>query len=268
MSGEILRAPNVDLLQQAAAALFAAVAADAISARGVFTVALSGGTTPRGVYSRLADDEGLRTQVRWEHVRFFWGDERHVPPDHPDSNFHMAYESMLGRLPINPGHVWRMKGEYESAALAAEEYSGDLRRAFRTMGPDREAEAGSPVPSESQLPRFDLVLLGMGADGHTASLFPGTEALHERTRWAVATRAAAVNTDRITLTPPVLNNAAEVLFLVSGDDKAGALQSVIEGAYDPDRLPAQLIRPARGRLRWLVDADASRLLAGAAIVDV
>jgi 6-phosphogluconolactonase len=268
MSGEVLRAPNVSVLQEAAAALFVAVAADAIRGRGVFAVALSGGTTPRGVYSRLADDERLRTQVSWEHVRFFWGDERHVPPDHPDSNFHMAYESMLGRLPVNPGHVCRIKGEYESAALAAEEYSRDLRRAFRTTGLARRSRAGSSIARGNQLPRFDMVLLGMGADGHTASLFPGTEALHEGTRWVVSNWIPALNADRITLTPSVLNNAAEVLFLISGDDKADALKSVIEGPYEPDRLPAQLIRPARGRLRWLVDREASRLLAGATIVDV
>ena len=198
--------------------------------------------------------------MRWEDVRFFWGDERHVPPDHADSNFQMVYESMLSRLPVNPGHVWRIKGEYESAALAADEYDRDLRRAFarETDGGARAAPAESPYAGE--WPRFDLVLLGMGADGHTASLFPGTDALHEGRRLAVANWVPTLNADRITLTPPVFNNAAEVLFLVSGDDKAEALRAVIEGPSDPDRLPAQLIRPTRGRLRWLVDPTAARLL--------
>jgi 6-phosphogluconolactonase len=258
---EIVRSPSVAALQESAAGLVVALAAQAVEKHGIFAIALSGGTTPQGVYARLADDELLRARVPWEHVRFFWGDERHVPPDHPDSNFHMVYESMLARLPVNPGHVWRIKGEYESAARAAEEYDRDLRRAF-TRGAKRSRGAGavSAIKPGRKLPRFDLVLLGMGADGHTASLFPDTSALHEENRLAVANWVATLNADRITLTPPLLNNAAEIVFLVTGGDKAEALKAVLEGPYEPDRLPAQLIRPTRGRLRWLVDPAASRLL--------
>jgi 6-phosphogluconolactonase len=242
--GEILRCPSSSALQESAAALFASFAADAIAARGEFSVALAGGTTPKAVYSRLADEEGVGALVQWQHVIFFWGDERHVPPDHRDSNFRMAHKSMLSRLPVDPGKVWRIKGEYADAAQAATEYERDLRQVF---GADA-------------LPRFDLVLLGLGADGHTASLYPGTEALNDERRLAVANWVPALNVHRITLTPPVLNNASEVLFLVQGRDKADALEAVINGPYEPERLPAQLIRPVSGRLRWLVDPKAARRL--------
>jgi 6-phosphogluconolactonase len=249
--GEVVRLPDVERLQQAAAELFVAAAADAVRARGVFTVVLSGGTTPKGVYARLAEDDALRRQVHWEHVLFFWGDERHVAPDHPDSNFRMAEEAMLGRLPIDPNHVYRIKGEYEDAARAADAYERDLRG---IVGARYTEDDGA-------LPCFDLVLLGMGADGHTASLFPGSPALHEQRRLVVANPVPKLKTERITMTPPVLNNASEVVFLVHGADKADALQAVLEAPSDPDRLPAQLIRPRQGRLRWLVDPTAAARLA-------
>jgi len=251
VTGEVLRAPDVATLQRMAAELFVTAALDATRARGVFTVVLSGGTTPKGVYERLADDEALRNQVPWESVLFFWGDERHVPPDHPDSNFRMANEAMLRRLPLDPNHVWRIKGEYQDASKAADEYERDLRRIV-----------GSNVGGGAMLPRFDLVLLGMGADGHTASLFPGTAAVHEQRRLVMANRVPRFDTDRITLTAPVLNNGSDVMFLVQGADKADALHAVLEGPQDPERLPSQLIRPRHGRLRWLVDpAAAARLSA-------
>lgn len=243
MIGEVLKVSSVGALHETAAGMFAAAAVEAIDARGRFSVALAGGTTPKGVYTFLADDPGLRAQVPWDRVHFFWGDERHVPPDHPDSNFRMAQAAMLDRLAIDPAHVWRIKGEYPSASRAADEYEHDLLAFF---GPG--------------VPQLDLVLLGMGPDGHTASLFPGTDALHERRRLAVSNRVNKLDTDRITLTPPVLNNASDVLFLVHGADKAEALTAVIDGPYHPDLLPAQMIRPQRGRLRWLVDPSAARLL--------
>jgi 6-phosphogluconolactonase len=249
MIGELLRSPDVTTLQRTAAELFVVAAVDAIRGRGVFTVALSGGTTPKGVYTLLAEDDTLRQQVPWEQVLFFWGDERHVPPDHPDSNFRMAYDAMLSRLPIDPDHLWRIKGEYEDASKAAEEYERDLRGVVRA---GRAEDDG--------LPRFDLVLLGIGPDGHTASLFPGTSALHEPRRLVVANRVAKLDTERITLTAPVLNNASDVLFLIHGADKAEALHAVLDGPHDPERLPAQLIRPRHGRLRWLVDPTAAARL--------
>jgi len=233
-------------LHRSAAEFFVSTAAEAIQARGTFTVALAGGATPKAVYSLLADDTALRSQVRWESVEFFWGDERHVGPDHPDSNFRMAYESMLNRLPIDPSHVWRIKGEYARASDAAQEYERDLRNVFRL--------------NAGHVPDLDLVLLGMGADGHTASLFPATEALREQERLAVANRVEQLQGDRITLTLPVLNNAKQVAFVVQGDGKAEALKAVIEGPYSPDLLPAQLIRPIHGRLTWFVDMSAAHLL--------
>jgi 6-phosphogluconolactonase len=249
MIGEIQRVSSVSALHESAAAMFVFAAVQAVRARGAFTVALAGGTTPKGVYELLANDGALRSQVAWDKVHFFWGDERHVAPDHPDSNFRMAREAMLDPLAIDRSHVWRIKGEYESTTRAAEEYEHDLRTFF---GLDA-----------AQVPELDLVLLGMGPDGHTASLFPGTDALREQRRLAVSNRVEKLNTERITLTLPVLNNAAEVLFLVHGADKADALKAVIEGPSRPDQLPAQLIRPRRRHLIWIVDPSAARLLSGA-----
>ena len=229
-----------------AAEEFVRIAQDSIEDRGVFNVALSGGSTPRGLFSLLASDETLRAQVQWKKINFFWGDERHVPPDDPDSNFHMANEALLSKLSIDPKRIWRIKAELENVEAAAEEYEFKLTGHFHL--------------TDGQLPRFDLVLLGMGPDGHTASLFPGTKALHEQERMVVSNWVGKFDTDRITLTARVLNNAAAVVFLVSGDDKAPALKSVLEGPFEPEQLPAQLIRPADGFLLWLVDQQAARLL--------
>jgi len=154
---------------------------------------------------------------------------------------------MLSRLAIDPGQVWRIKGEYEDASKAADEYEDELRN----------VAAANRTVDEDGMPRFDLVLLGMGPDGHTASLFPGTAALHEQRRLVVSNRVAKFDTERITLTAPALNNASDVLFLIHGADKAEALRAVLEGPYDPERLPSQLIRPRHGRLRWLVDPTAA-----------
>jgi len=244
--GDISVLPDTDTLARAAAEIFVATAAAAVRLRGTFRVALAGGGTPKAVYALLAGDERLRSRVEWNRVQVFWGDERHVPPDHGDSNFRMADEAMLRRVAIDSRHVWRIKGERADADRAAREYERDLHVAF---------ELGARQP-----PRFDLVLLGMGPDGHTASLFPGTDALYERTRFVVANRVEPFHTDRITLTVPVINNAAEIVFIVQGADKAAALREVLEGPFDPDRLPAQFIHPTRGRLRWLVDPSAAALL--------
>ena len=225
---------------------FVRAAKDAIEDRGVFNVALSGGSTPKGLFSLLVTDEDLRAQVQWKKINFFWGDERHVPPDDPESNYRMANEALLSKLSIDAKRVFRMKGEFEEAEDAAEEYERILNGYFRL--------------EEAQLPRFDLVLLGMGPDGHTASLFPGTKALHEQKHLVVSNWVGKFDTDRITMTARVLNNAANVVFLVGGDDKAPALKSVLEGPFEPEQLPAQLIRPVDGRLLWLADQQAARLL--------
>lgn len=240
MKPEIQIMPNAGELARAAATEFANRAVTADRANGLFSVALSGGTTPKSVYSILASDPSLRAQVPWDRIHFFWGDERHVPPDHPDSNYRMAREAMLASVPVPAASIHRIKGEYSDPRSAADEYEGVLR-AFFGLAPEA-------------LPRFDLVLLGMGPDGHTASLFPGTDALGERKRLVVANWVEKFNAFRITMTLPVLNNAASVIFFVSGAEKAAVLREVLEG--EGGRFPSQLIHPADGSLLWLVDAAA------------
>lgn len=246
-TGHIRIVANPEALSRAAAEEFVRQAVDAVTREGVFTVALSGGSTPKRLYALLASEtDSLRAQVPWDKIHVFWGDERHVPPDHPESNYRMAREALLLKVPVPPENVHRIEAEHPDADKVAEVYERHLREFFRL-------EAG-------RLPRFDLVLLGMGPDGHTASLFPGTEAVFEQTRHVAPSWVKKFNAYRITLTPPVLNNAACVLFLVSGDDKAEPLQAVLQGDYQPVRLPAQVIRPTHGRLLWLVDRAAARLL--------
>lgn len=234
-------------LSRAAAEQFVHLATQAVAASGRFAVALTGGTTPKGLYHLLADEgAGFRPRVPWDRLHVFWGDERHVPPDHRDSNYRMAHEAMLSRVPVPPQDVHRIKAENPDAGQAADEYAGELRHFFR--------------PGAGRFPRFDLILLGMGPDGHTASLFPGTEAVREQVRWVAAPWVEKLRAHRITLTPPVLNNASCTIFLVSGEEKAEALRAVLQGDHQPDRFPAQVVRPVDGRLLWLVDRAAARLL--------
>jgi 6-phosphogluconolactonase len=188
----------------------------------------------------------LQAKVPWNKIQFFFGDERHVPPDNSESNFRMANEAMLGKAPVDPKQVHRIKGEKPNAEEAAAEYDDDLRASFKLTG--------------DQLPRFDLVLLGMGPEGHAASLFPGTKALKEESRLVVSNWVGKFYTDRITFTPPVLNNAARVVFMVHGEEKAPALKAVLEGPYEPEQLPAQIIRPKQGKVLWLVDPSAASML--------
>ena len=236
--------PDASALYEAAADRFVQLAKTAIHDRGRFSVALSGGSTPRGMYSRIAMDAAHVGAVAWSHVHFFWGDERVVPPDHADSNFRMASEAMLDHLPLEPEQIHRMKGEDPDPAHAASAYEENLREFF-------ELTSGA-------WPRFDLVLLGLGPDGHTASLFPGTAALSERTRLVTANHVPKLGVDRITLTVPAINAAANILFLAEGGGKADTLKDVLEGPRDHDRLPAQLILPDNGTLTWLVDEAAGR----------
>ncbi len=237
---------DIEELSRVAAVEFVHRAQDAVQAKGIFTVVLSGGSTPKSLYTLLADDVTLRAAVPWDKVHFFWGDERHVPPDHPDSNYRMAHEALLSKVLVPAANVQRIKSEYPEAHRAADEYDQRLREFFAvTVG---------------HFPQFDLLLLGMGPDGHTASLFPGTAALHERTRLVVANWVEKFSTDRITLTPPVLNNAARIIFLVGGEEKAETLRAVLQGEQQPERFPAQLISPTQGTLLWLVDRSAARLL--------
>jgi 6-phosphogluconolactonase len=233
-------------LPRAASDVFIAAANHAVGKKGAFTVALSGGSTPKALYSLLTTDRDLNARVPWQKIDFFFGDERHVPPDHEDSNYRMAHEAMLSKAPVSPARVFRMRGEYKETEKAASEYEQTLREFFHL--------------SAGQLPRFDLVMLGMGQDGHTASLFPGTKALEEHKRLVTSNWVGKFYTHRITMTAPVLNNAACVMFMVHGRDKAQPLKAVLEGPHEPAQLPSQLIRPGHGTLWWLVDQSAAALL--------
>lgn len=234
--------PDAAALFQVAADEFARQAKAAVSARKRFTVALAGGSTPKGLYRLLAANSTLP----WSRIYFFFGDERHVPPDHPESNYRMARETLLSKVPIPADHVFRVPAENPDAVQAAESYQQTLQKFFQ-VGP-------------GSFPRFELILLGMGPDGHTASLFPGTKALQERSRLVVANWVEKFKTDRITFTVPVLNNARVVMFLVSGQDKAQTLKEVLEGDQPADLYPSKLIRPVDGQLIWMVDRAAAAAL--------
>ena len=230
-------------LAHAAADLFVARARDAIERHHRFCIALAGGSTPRALYSLLAAPP-YHDQVNWGRVWVFWGDERTVPPYDPESNYRMARETLLFHVPVPSTQVFRMLGEHPDPAMAASLYEVTMRRAFAL------------APNE--LPRFDLILLGTGPDGHTASLFPHTAALDVTDRLVVANRGEKLATTRLTLTAPVLNNAALVTFLVAGDDKADVLARVLEGPRQQEDLPSQLIAPSHGDLIWMVDQAAAR----------
>jgi len=225
-------------LAEAAGAEFAAKAEEAIEERGRFAVVLAGGSTPEAMYGILARDYDDR--IDWSSVYVFFGDERTVPPDHDDSNHKMASEMLLNHVPV--GNVHRMRGEL-SPDEAAEAYEEELRAFFRT----------------EEVPRFDLILLGIGADGHTASLFPETSALEVHDRWVVANPVLGLGTTRITLTIPVINAALAVYFLVAGEDKAEALAKILEGDADPRAYPARLIQPPGGPV-WMLDRSAASAL--------
>jgi 6-phosphogluconolactonase len=220
-------------LFRGAAEEFCAQAVAAVTQRGKFSVALSGGSTPKSLYTLLAS--GAFPKLPWDKTYFFFGDERHVPPDDPESNYRMANETMLSKAP--PANVFRIPAEMKDADAAASAYEQTLRNFFR-LGP-------------GEFPRFDLILLGLGPDGHTASLFPGSAALTENKRPVVANWVEKFKTHRITFTFPVLNNAACVMFLAGGTDKAGILREVLENPQAD--LPSQKVRPTNGRLVWMVD---------------
>ncbi len=234
-------------IARAAAEIFASAARAATERGDFFRVALSGGSTPRDLFQLLAaEDQPYRARIPWEAVHVFWGDERHVPPDHPDSNYRMARETLLERAPISADNVHRIHAEEPDAAAAAAEYEATLAAAFRLA-------AGA-------LPRFDLVLLGLGPEGHTASLFPGSPALHDETHLVAAPWVEKLAAFRITLTPRALNAAAHVLFLVAGEDKAPAVREVLHGDAAVDAVPARVVQPVAGELTWLLDPAAAALL--------
>lgn len=241
---ELVIVPDPGALAGEAAQRFAGLARRATARRGRCSVALSGGSTPGALY-RLLAAEPYRSHIPWQQVHLFWADERCVPPDHDGSNYRMAHQALVAHVPIPPENVHRVRGEWEPQA-AAQAYDRELRLFF-----------GGPRP------RFDLVLLGLGRDGHTASLFPGSTALEEAERLAVATTAAYDGrpAERVTLTLPALNAARQVLFLVSGSDKAGAVQAALADGEKP--VPARRVRPDAGRVTWLLDAAAAGKVGGA-----
>jgi 6-phosphogluconolactonase len=232
-----------------AAALFASSAAAAVGARGRARIAISGGTTPKAMFALLADQsQPYYAQIPWAQLELFWVDERCVPPDHPESNYGAAKQVMLDDVPLKPEQILRMEGELEPE-VAASRYEAAIRNAFRLEG----AEA----------PTFDLILLGMGDDGHTASLFPHTDGLNEMGRLVIANHVPQKDTWRITLTWPVIVQARAVAFLIEGNAKAEVLHEVMQGAYDPETYPSQLIRPQSGQLTLLLDAAAASKLPAA-----
>ena len=233
--------PSCSELALAASGMIAAASLICIQERGAFNLALAGGSTPGPVYELLAEDP----DVDWKRTRVYWNDERCVPPEHYDSNYRMALDTLLDRLPQSPGIVARMPGELPSEQ-AASAYEKTIRRV---------------VPSdESGIPRFDLILLGMGDDGHTASLFPGSEALKVTERLVTADYVSRFKAYRLTFTYPLLNAGRHLLILVSGASKASTLNAVLKGPHRPNALPVQGVQPATGRLRWLVDADAAQCI--------
>jgi len=238
---------NTDVLARQAARYLTELSREAIRSSGRFTLVLSGGSTPKGLYKKLTEPE-CSDKLNWNSIHIFWGDERCVPPDHPESNYRMALESFIDHVPLPPRNVHRIQGETQpqEAAIA---YEKKLKTFFF---PGHVEPPG--------VPGFDLILLGMGDDGHTVSLFPKAAALHEQSRWVVAHHVEKLRSWRVTLTPRVINAAHDVLFLVSGRDKARCLKKVLQGPYRPDELPAQVIRPASGRLMWMLDVEAAHLL--------
>jgi 6-phosphogluconolactonase len=217
-------------------------ATQAVAERGRFTIALSGGSTPRGLFTLLAAN--ARSVLPWDKMFFFWGDERHVPPDDPESNYRMANESLLTKIPIAAANVFRIPAENPDAAAAAQGYEQTLQKFFQLQ------------PGE--LPRFDLILLGIGPDGHTASLFPESAGLNEKSRLVIANWVEKIKTDRITFTYPVLNAARSVAFLVSGTDKAPALHAILENETAlGEHYPAKLVHPNDGKLIWFLDKAAA-----------
>jgi 6-phosphogluconolactonase len=239
----VRRVASVETLARVAARHVRAHARLAVAARGRFSLVLTGGSTPRPLYERLAAATAPAA-MPWSHTSVFWGDERHVPPTHPDSNYRMAHASLLAHVPIAASRIHRMRGELLDPADAAAAYEGEVRAAL-----DADPDG-----------RFDLVLLGMGDDGHIASLFPGSPLLHGAPGWVAAPWVPALEAYRLTLTPRTLLGARAIAVLVTGKAKAETVREVIEGPLDDQRLPAQCLRAAAGQVTWFLDAGAARLL--------
>jgi 6-phosphogluconolactonase len=239
---EIVLCTNKEALSHDAACRF--VAYSHRDPKAPFRVVLAGGSTPKSLYYLLGEPQFVQS-VDWKRVHLFFGDERAVAPDAPESNFRMAYECLVSRTPIPASQIYRMTAEEIDLSSAGRAYERQIREHF----------------GQDNAPQFDLVLLGMGSDGHCASLFPGKRALQEKTRWVVPTEAGLQPfVPRLTLTYPLINQAKEILFLVSGAGKAGTLAQVLQGEHDVERYPAQGIQPIEGRTTWLIDREAGRQL--------
>ncbi len=240
---------NIDIfasdeaLNHEAAKYIVRLANQAIVTHGRFTLALSGGNTPKTAYSMLATSP-YREQIDWNAVEVFWSDERCVPPTDPESNYHMAEQVLLSKVPIPAANVHRMPADEPDREAASEAYTREMQRVFGTNG----------------IPAFDLIQLGMGPEGHTASLFPHQPALYVTGRLVMPVSVPKPPPDRLTFTPPLLNAARNVLFLVTGAEKAAAVYAVIEGPYEPDEYPAQIVRPPHGEVTWMLDSAAASQL--------
>jgi 6-phosphogluconolactonase len=239
--------PDAEALARRAAQYFTEMAEEAVASRGRARIAVSGGSTPKAAFQLLADrKQPWRSRMPWDKLDLYWVDERCVPPDHSDSNYRMTREALLDHVPLGARHVHRMEGELDPEAAAAR-YESELRNSFRLEG--------------AETPRFDLIELGMGPDGHTGSLFPHTAALHEMGKLVTANHVPQQKDSwRLTFTWPVINQAASVFFLIAGAEKAERLNQVFMGEHDPERLPSQLIRPASGILTLILDKAAAALL--------
>lgn len=242
--------PTPAAVAEDAAKLFRDAAIKAAATRGLARIAISGGTTPKAMFALLADpSQPFVRQVPWDKVALYWVDERCVPPDHPDSNYRMTKEALLSKVPLAADRIHRIEGELEPEVAAAR-YESTIRNSFKLEG--------------AETPTFDLVLLGMGDDGHTASLFPHTEGLNDLMHIAIANHVPQKDTWRVTLTSPVINQGREVAFLIEGEGKAQVLHDVFLGPYDPETFPSQIIRPVSGRLTLLLDSAAASKLSAPA----
>jgi 6-phosphogluconolactonase len=242
---EILVGTDIEETFRIAAGQFTALARKVSAEEGFFRAALCGGSTPRGLFQLLAA-ESFAGLVPWNSTHFFWGDERNVPPGHPESNYSMARQLLLSQIPVPPANVHRIPTGDGTAIEAADLYE----RILREM-----------LPIVNGLPRLDYVLLGLGANGHVASLFPNRPTLHERQRFVLADHVDEINSWRVTLTAPILNNAAQITILVIGEEKASIVEQVLEGPRDCETTPAQLIAPVNGALTWILDSAAASRLA-------
>src|SRR3989440_8997059 len=232
--------PDINTLSREAAKFIVRLANEAIVTHGRFTIALSGGSTPRVLYSLLGD-EPYCSQIDWVQVDIFWSDERCVPPDSEESNYHLAQQVFLNKIPIPASQVHRMPADQPDRDIASQAYTEEMQRTFGTNG----------------IPNFDLIQLGMGPEGHTASLFPHQPSLHEQQRLVMPVSVPKPPPLRLTFTPPLLNAPRHVLFLVTGSEKADAVQAVLEGPYQPEEYPAQIVRPTNGEVTWMLDTAAT-----------